>query len=108
MESAGVPRKVRFKRKGKLWLSHKCTPSVDELAEFESGLLKMVHNIEFRPVRNNFLSKLKEDLKVNNNTKEGLVNADKSANNYKMNKNAYNNYLTENITKTYKKQQKYG
>ena len=66
MESAGVPRKVRFKRKGKLWLSHKCTPSVDELAEFESGLLKMVHNIEFRPVRNNFLSKLKDDGKVIN------------------------------------------
>ena len=88
--------------------SHNCPPFVNELAEFESGLLTIVHNIEFRPVRNNFLSKLKEDLKVNNNTKEGLVNADKSANNYKMNKNAYNNYLTENITKTYKKQQKYG
>ena len=54
-------------------------------------------------MRNNFLSKLKEDLKVINNTKEVLVNADKSTNNYKMNKNAYNNYLTEDITKTYKK-----
>ena len=100
MESAGVPWKVRFKRKGKLWLSHKCTPSVDELAEFESGLLKMVHNIEFRPVRNNFLSKLKDDVKVINNTKEVLVNADKSTNTYKMNKIAYSNYLTENTTKT--------
>ena len=78
------------------------------VSKFEPNLLTKVHNIESRPVRNNFLSKLKEDLKVNNNTKEGLVNADKSANNYKMNKNAYNNYLTENITKTYKKQQKYG
>ena len=63
----------------------------------------MVHNIEFRPVRNNFLSKLKDDMKVINNTKEVLVNADKSTNNYKMNKNAYSKYLTENITKTYKK-----
>ena len=86
--------------------SHKCTPSVDQLAEFESGLLKMVHNIEFRPVRNNFLSKLKDDMKVINNTKEVLINADKSTNNYKMNKNAYNKYLTENITKTYKKTNK--
>ena len=66
----------------------------------------MVQNIEFRPVRNNFLSKLKDDVKVINNTKEIFVNADKSTNIYKMNKNAYNKYLTENMTKTYKKTNK--
>ena len=63
----------------------------------------MVHNIEFRLVKNNFLSKLKDDVKVINNTKEVLVNVDKSTNTYKRNQNAYNKYLTENITKTYKK-----
>ena len=83
--------------------SHNCPPFVNELAEFESDLLTMVHNIEFRPVRNNFLSKLKDDVKVINNTKEVLVNADKSTNTFKMNKNTYNEYLTENITRTYKK-----
>ena len=83
--------------------SHNWLPSVSELAEFKSDLLMMVHNIEFRLVKNNFLSKLKDDVKVINNTKEVLVNADKSTNTYKMNKNAYNKYLTENITKTYKK-----
>ena len=56
--------------------SHKSPPCVDELAEFESDLLMMVHNIEIRPVRNNFLSKLKDNGKVINNTKEVLVNAD--------------------------------
>ena len=86
--------------------SHNCPPFVNELAEFESDLLTMVHNIEFRLVRNNFLSKLKDDVKVINNTKEVLVSADKSTNTYKMNKNAYNKYLTENITKTYKKANK--
>ena len=85
--------------------SHKCPPPVNELAEFESGLLTMFHNIEFRLVRNNFLSKLKDDVKVFNNTKEVLVNADKSTNTYKMNKNAYSKYLTENINKTYKNNQ---
>ena len=85
--------------------SHKCPPPVNELAEFESDLLTMIHNIEFRPVRNNFLSKLKDDVKVFNNTKEVLVNADKSTNTYKMNKNAYSKYLTENINKTYKNNQ---
>ena len=53
----------------------------------------MVHNIEFRLVKNNFLSKLKDDVKVINNTKEVLVNVDKSTNTYKRNKNAYNKYL---------------
>ena len=94
---------VQTKRKTFGFKSRNCSPSVNELAEFEPNLLTKVHNIELRPVRNNFLSKLKEDLKVINNTKEVLVNADKSTNNYKMNKNAYNNYLTEDITKTYKK-----
>ena len=104
MESARVPWKIRFKRKETFgFKSHNCPPYVNELAEFESDLLTMVHNIEFRPVRNNFLSKLKDDVKVINNTKEVLVSADKSTNTYKINKNAYNKYLTENITKTYKK-----
>ena len=74
---------------------HKCRPSVEELAEFESDLLTMVHNIEFRAVRNNFLSKLKDNVKVINNTKEVLVNVDRSTNTYKMNKNAYNKHLTD-------------
>ena len=80
--------------------SHNCPPFANELAEFELDLLTMVHNIEFRLVRNNVFSKIKDDVKVINNTKEVLVNADKSTNTYKMNKNAYNSYLTENITKT--------
>ena len=74
---------------------YKCRPSVEELAEFESDLLTMVHNIEFRAVRNNFLSKLKDNVKVINNTKEVLVNVDRSTNTYKMNKNAYNKHLTD-------------
>ena len=65
--------------------------------------LYLHYNIEFRPVKNKFLSKLEDTVQVINNTKEVLVNADKSTNTYKMNKNAYNKYLTENITKTYKK-----
>ena len=86
--------------------SHKCLPAADELAGFKSDLLMMVHNTKLRPMRNNFLSKLKEDVKVINNTKELLVNADKSTNIYKMNTDVYKKYLTQNITKTYKKANK--
>ena len=41
-----------------------------------------------------------------NKSREVLVNGDKSTNTYKMNKSAYNKYLTKNITKTYKKPNK--
>ena len=57
-------------------------------------------------MRNSFLSKLKDDVKVINNTKEVLVNGDKSSNTYKRNKNAYNKYVIEDITKTYLKNNK--
>ena len=86
--------------------SGKCPLSVDELAEFESHLSTMVHNIEFRPASNSLFSKLKDDVKVINNTKEVLVNGDKSSNTYKRNKNAYNKYVIEDITKTYLKNNK--
>ena len=58
-------------------------------------------------MKNNFFSKLKADLKLIDNTKELLVNVDKSINIYKMNKDVYNKYLTENINKAYKKANKY-
>ena len=63
MESARVPEKINPNEKETFgFKSHYCPPFVNELAEFESDLLTMVHNIEFRPVRNNFLSKLKDNL----------------------------------------------
>ena len=66
--------------------SGKCLPLVNELSNFESDLLIMIHNIEFQPVKNGFLSKLKEDVKNIKNTKEFLINTDMSSNIYKMDK----------------------
>ena len=83
--------------------SNKCPPAVDDLAAFESDLIMMIKNIEFRPVRDKFQSELKNDMKSINNTDELLIAADKSTNIYKMNKSDYNKYLSENVTKTYKK-----
>ena len=40
-------------------------------------------NIQFRPVKNNFLAKLKNDVKDINNRNELLVHADKSTGIYK-------------------------
>ena len=48
--------------------TNKCLPAIEELGEFESDLVSMVKNIEFRPVRNNFPDKLKNNIKEINNT----------------------------------------
>ena len=46
---------------------------------------------------------MKKDVKTIKNTKDLLINADKSSNIYKMDKDTYKKYLRENVTKTYKK-----
>ena len=83
--------------------STKCPTAMDELGPFESVLQRMITNIEFRPIRNKFLSKLSKDIKSIKKTKELLINADKSANIYKMSKEDYQKHLRNNIAKTYKK-----
>ena len=63
----------------------------------------MINNIQFRPVRNNFQAKLKNDIKEINNMNELLVNADKSTNIYQFSKDQYKKYLCDNGTNTCKK-----
>ena len=79
--------------------STKCPPAIDELGPFESDLQRTITNIEFRPIRNKFLSNLSRDIKSIKKTKELLVNADKSTNIYKMSKEDYQKHLRNNITK---------
>ena len=57
---------------------NKRPPVIEKLSEFESNLISMIKNIHFRPLRNSFLVKLKNDIKENNNTDELHVNADKT------------------------------
>ena len=71
--------------------------------ELKSDLVLMINNIQFRPVRNNFLAKLKNDIKEINNTNELLVNADKSTNIDKFSKDQYKKYLCDNGTNTCEK-----
>ena len=56
--------------------------SVDDLSRFESDLLMVVHNVECRAARNNFLPKWRNDVKAINTTRDLLVNAHKSTNTY--------------------------
>ena len=65
-----------------------------------------IKNIEFRKITDVFQSKLQEDIKIVRQSKNLFILADKSTNIYAMEKDDYNRHLTENITKTYKKQTK--
>ena len=69
----------------------------------ESDLQQMISSIEFRAISNKFLTKMNEDIKNINKTKELLIYADKSSNIYIMIKEDYKKHLVNNITKTYKK-----
>ena len=82
-----------------LQLSEKLESSGKQTFGFKST--KCLSHIQFRSIRNKFLSKLSKDIKSINKTKELLVNADKSTNIYKMSKQDYRKHLRNNITKTY-------
>ena len=73
---------------------------MEELGEFESDLVSMINNIQFRPARNNFLAKLKSDIKEINNTDELLVNVVKSTNIYRFSKYQYKKHLCDDVIKS--------
>ena len=50
--------------------SPKCPPAANELATFESDLQQMISSIEFRPIRNKFLTKMNEDIKKTSTTQK--------------------------------------
>ena len=76
-------------------------PSPD-LAQFENDLMDMIRNIEFRPVHNEFQSKMQKDIIDIKNSGKVIVSADKSSNLYRVAKAEYQTKLTNNITSAYK------
>jgi len=83
--------------------SRKCPPPITELSPFEEDMLHMIQNLEFEPVKNEFLDNLKEDIEKINKSKKLLVSADKSRHLYLLEREDYKKLLTENITKEYKR-----
>ena len=87
--------------------SRKCPPTVKEMTNFEEDLIKlMIKNLECRNVKNEFSKKLADHIKLIKNTKEMLINADKSQNIYKASRESYKKNLVKNIRKTYEKSNK--
>ena len=88
--------------------SCKCPPTLEVLSHFENELMLLVKNIEFRNINDSFQKNLNDDIKRINTSKKVLVKADKSRNIYQLDKDDYEKYLRENITRTYKKLAKKG
>ena len=74
------------------------------MKDVEKDLLKLIENIQFRTVSEEFLNKLNEDMNKIRSSNELLVSADKTRNHYEITKENYK-ILHDNITKTYEKAQ---
>ena len=83
--------------------SRECPQTIDESVGFEDDLMSLIKNIEFRYVSNTVQEQLARDIKQIKYTSIGIVPADKTRNLYKVEKEDFEKYLRDNITKTYKK-----
>ena len=59
--------------------------------EFEDDLKKMISNVQFRRVNNDFQNRLKNDTKSVRSSKKIFIFADKTRNIYQMEKSHYKN-----------------
>ena len=86
--------------------SGRSPPQLKDLIQFENDLVRIVKELKFRKVKNNFQTKLREDMKQVQTSKKTLTPADKTSNMYRLHKNDYQNLLRNAITTSYKKANK--
>ena len=82
--------------------SNKTPSSIPEMKPFETDLIKLIENIQFRSGKNHFQKSLANDLKKINSSPNIFIFADKTRNIYEASLDTYNKFLHDNITKTYK------
>ena len=80
-------------------------PRMEHLEDFETDLYNLVSNVQYSSHRNEFQRKLAQDVKEINSSSNLLVPADKTTNLYSMSREAYQKLLSNNITKSYKRQE---
>ena len=61
--------------------------------KFQTDLLEMVRNIEFRNVKDKFQDKLNEDINRINKSSKAFIPADKTSNFYELNKEQHEKLL---------------
>ena len=86
--------------------SGRSPPQVKDLIQFEHDLVRIVKESKFRKVKNNFQTKLCEDMKQVQTLNKTLNPADKTSNMYRLHKNDYQNLLRNAITASYQKANK--
>ena len=81
----------------------KCLPLVEELMVFEDDHIKLVKEIKFCKVKNQFQNKLGEDIKKVYLSNKTITPADETPDSYRLDKEEYKYLLVNTITSTYKK-----
>ena len=79
---------------------------IPELKKFEDSMLNLIQNIQFKNTSrkmSKFQRKIKSDIKKVKTDEKMYVKADKSNNYYKMSKEDYKNFCSQNVQKDYKK-----
>ena len=71
--------------------------------QFENDLVELIKNVKFEKAKNKFLDQLHKDITSIKKTKNVFIFAGKSRNIYQTDKKIYSKLLTDNISKTYKK-----
>ena len=74
-----------------------------ELKNFEVEMVEMIKGVEMRNTSNHLQERMKEDIRKIKKIPEVIVQADKTSNLYLIKHESYSKYLTESITKEYKK-----
>ena len=83
--------------------SRKCPPRIEDLESFETDMLKMIKQIEFKKEYSTFQHELRNDtIKIKNSTK-AFIPADKTTNYYELDKKTHDRLLMNSITSTYGK-----
>ena len=83
--------------------STKSPPAVQEMAIFESKMIRLIQDVQFTDKTNDFQQKLKQDIKKVKQNPDLIIQADKTSNYYNMKKDNYEALLNKNIQSTYKK-----
>ena len=87
--------------------SKRSAPPVAEIRAFEDDVARLIENVKFRDVNNEFMKELERDKKKIKSSRNIFVPADKRRNYYEMQPSDYTKLLTENVTKSYKHAQEH-
>ena len=79
----------------------KSSPQHKDLIKFESDVINLIHNLEYRPNQSKFQQKLQKDVKDINERDKILLPADKTSNMYEIEKSDYDKLIRDNVTSDY-------